>query len=54
MNAEIRKSKIDKGLWLFIGDNNETAWAIKENEVIPIMKACQKWLDESDYLNKDD
>ncbi|MEI7478541.1 MAG: hypothetical protein WCJ81_09025 [bacterium] len=32
-------------LWLEInGKHDETAWAIKEDEIEPIMEACKKYL----------
>jgi hypothetical protein len=55
--AEIPKALIARdtnggGLWLHIEhafsdiDTQAVAWPIQEDEVLPIMLACQKWLEE--------
>lgn len=34
----------DEGLWMIIDGDEGTAWAIKEDEVLPVMMACADWL----------
>jgi hypothetical protein len=44
MKAEIIKSS-DGAMWMVINGDEDTAWAIEENEIKAIMKACKKYLD---------
>ena len=43
MKAKIEE---DGGLWMLIDGDEETAWAIKEEEVEPIRNACNAWLEK--------
>lgn len=48
MKAEI--IKVEEGLLMMVDGNDNTAWAITEEEVYPIYMACQKWLDDNKKL----
>ena len=42
MKAEIKK--FEDGLWLVIDGNDKTAWAITEEEILPIRDAIDEWM----------
>lgn len=48
MKAEI--IKVDEGLLMIVDGNEDTAWAITEEEVFPILMACQKYLEAGNKL----
>lgn len=49
--AEIKE--IDDGsLRLIIDGNDKTAWAISEEEILPISRACDEWLLKKCQENK--
>lgn len=48
MTARIVKDEEFKGLWMMIDGEDQTAWPITHEEVKPIMRACQKYLEEHD------
>jgi len=48
MKARIEEAIDGDGLWLLIDGEEETAHAIEEDEVEPIMRACIDWLVKKD------
>jgi hypothetical protein len=43
--AEIKMNPGDGSLFMIVNGDTATAWAIEENEVEAIMKACKKYID---------